>query len=340
ATKYVADLRQGGLGLPDRDYYLKDDDTKLKGMRAEYVKHIEKMLTMAGYTDAAKNAAAILKLETAMAKAQWDKVTLRDPIKAYNKVEIAKLATLAPGFDWDAYLEGVGVKGKVDTVIVGQPSYLTDFAKLASTTPINTWKAYLRWHTLSDAAPMLSKRFADENFAFYGTVLTGVPENQARWKRGLALVTAAIGEELGKLYTAKYFPPQNKARAQQLVQNLLAAFKQGIDQLDWMSAETKKAARDKLAKFTPKIGYPDKWRDYSAVTIDKGDLVGNVMRAAQFDYQRNINKLGKPIDRAEWGMTPQTLNAYYNPELNEIVFPAAILQPPYFNAQADDAANS
>jgi predicted metalloendopeptidase len=339
ATKYVADLRQGGLGLPDRDYYLKDDDAKLKGMRAEYLKHIEKMLTMAGDKDAAKNAAQILKLETAMAKAQWDKVTLRDPIKAYNKVEIAKLATLAPGFDWEAYLDGVGVKGKVDTVIVAQPTYLTEFAKLASTTPIDTWKAYLRWHTLSDAAPMLSKRFADENFAFYGTVLTGVPENQARWKRGLALVNAAIGEELGKLYTAKYFPPASKARAQELVANLLAAFKQGIDQLDWMSATTKQAAHDKLAKFTPKIGYPDKWRDYSAVTIDKGDLVGNVTRAAQVEYQRNINKLGKPIDRAEWGLTPQTLNAYYNPELNEIVFPAAILQPPYFNALADDAVN-
>ena len=339
ATRYVADLRQSGLGLPDRDYYLKDDDAKLKGMRDQYVRHIEKMLSMAGDKDAAKSAAQILKLETAMARAQWDKVTLRDPIKAYNKFEIAKLATLAPGFDWDAYLDAAGVKGKVDSVIVGQPSYLAAMAKLAADTPVATWKAYLRWHTLSEAAPLLSRRFADENFAFYGTVLTGATQDQPRWKRGLQLVNAAIGEELGKLYTAKYFPPQAKARAKELVGNLLAAFKAGIDQLDWMSAQTKQAAHDKLAKFTPKIGYPDSWRDYGALTIEKGDLLGNVMRAAQFEYQRNINKLGKPIDRGEWGMTPQTLNAYYNPELNEIVFPAAILQPPYFNAAADDAVN-
>ena len=339
ATKYVADLQQGGLGLPDRDYYLKDDDAKLKGMRDEYRKHIEKMLGMAGDAQAAKDADAILALETALAKAQWDKVALRDPIKAYNKVETAKLGELAPGFDWDAFLDAAGLKGKVDSVIVGQPSYLTAMAKLVKSTPVATWKAYLRWHTLSDAAPFLSKRFADEDFAFNGTVLTGIPENQPRWKRGLALVNAGIGEELGKLYTAKYFPAESKARAQKLVGNLLTAFKQGIDGLDWMSPETKKSAQEKLAKFTPKIGYPDKWRDYTALAIDKGNLVGNVEAAKEFEYQRNLNKLGKPIDRGEWGMTPQTLNAYYNPELNEIVFPAAILQPPYFDADADDAVN-
>jgi predicted metalloendopeptidase len=339
ATKYVADLQQGGLGLPDRDYYLKDDDAKLKGMRADYRKHIEKMLTMAGDAKAAADADAILKLETALAKAHWDKVAQRDPIKAYNKVETAKLAGLAPGIDWDAYLDAAGLKGKVDSVIVGQPTYLTAAAKLVASTPVATWKAYLRWHALSDNASVLSKRFVDENFAFYGTVLRGQPENQPRWKRGLGLVNAGLGEELGKLYTAKYFPPENKARAQQLVANLLAAFKQGIDNLDWMTPETKKAAQEKLAKFTPKIGYPDKWRDYSSLTIDKGDLAGNALRAQQFEFQRNLNKLGKPIDRGEWGLTPQTLDAYYNPELNEIVFPAAILQPPYFDASADDAVN-
>ena len=339
ATRYVADLQQGGLGLPDRDYNLKDDDAKLKGMRADYRKHIEKMLSMAGDAKAAGDADAIIKLETAMAKAQWDKVAQRDPIKAYNKVETAKLAQLAPGIDWEAYLDAAGLKGKVDSVIVGQPSYLTALAKLVASTPVATWKAYLRWHALSDTAPMLSKRFVDENFAFQGTVLRGQPENQARWKRGLTLVNAGLGEEMGKLYTAKYFPAQSKARAQQLVANLLAAFKQGIDNLDWMTAETKKSAQEKLAKFTPKIGYPDKWRDYSSLTIDKGDLAGNLMRAQQFDFQRNLNKLGQPIDRGEWGLTPQTLDAYYNPELNEIVFPAAILQPPYFDANADDAVN-
>jgi len=339
ATKYVADLRQGGLGLPDRDYYLKDDDAKLKGMRAEYRKHIEKMLAMAGDKDAAKNADAILKLETALAKAQWDKVALRDPIKAYNKTETAKLAKLAPGMDWDAYLDASGLKGKVDSVNIGQPSYVTALGKLVAATPVSTWKAYFRWRTLSDNAPLLSKRFVDADFAFNGTVLNGVPEIQPRWKRGLSLVNAGIGEELGKLYTAKYFPAESKARAQQLVANLLVAFKQGIDNLDWMSAETKKAAQEKLAKFTPKIGYPDNWRDYASLAIDKGDLVGNATRAQRFEYQRDLDKLGKPIDRGEWGMTPQTLNAYYNAELNEIVFPAAILQPPYFDAAADDAVN-
>ena len=339
ATKYVADFQQGGLGLPDRDYYLKDDDAKLKGMRADYRKHIEKMLDMAGDKQAAKNADAIVALETAIANAQWDKVAQRDPVKAYNKVEISKLATLAPGIDWDAFLDASGLKGKVDSVIVGQPTYLTAFAKLVTSTPVPTWQAYFRWRSLSDAAPLLSKRFVDENFAFYGTVLRGQPQNQPRWKRGLALVNAGVGEELGKLYTAKYFPPENKQRAQALVGNLLAAFKQGIDHLDWMSAETKQAAQTKLSKFTPKIGYPDSWRDYAALSIDKADLLGNLQRAAQFEYQRNLNKLGKPIDRGEWGMTPQTLDAYYNPELNEIVFPAAILQPPYFNADADDAVN-
>jgi predicted metalloendopeptidase len=339
ATKYVADFQQGGLGLPDRDYYLKDDDAKLKGIRAEYRKHIEKMLGMAGDKNAAANADQILALETSIAKIEWDKVALRDPVKAYNKEEIAKLGQLAPGFDWDAFTDAAGIKGNVDTVIVGQPTYLTAFGKLVQNTPLSTWKAYFRWRTLSDFAPELSKQFADENFAFYGTVLRGVPENRARWKRGIAIVNASIGEELGKLYTASYFPPESKARAQNLVSNLLAAFKQGIDTLDWMTPQTKQAAQEKLAKFMPKIGYPDAWRDYSSLTIDKGDLVGNISRAAQFEYQRNINKLGKPIDRGEWGMTPQTLDAYYNPELNEIVFPAAILQPPYFDPKADDAVN-
>ncbi len=339
ATKYVADFQQGGLGLPDRDYYLKDDDAKLKGIRAEYRKHIEKMLGMAGDKNAAADADQILALETSIAKIEWDKVSLRDPVKAYNKEDIAKLGQLAPGFDWDAFTDAAGIKGKVDTVIVGQPTYLTAFGKLVQNTPLSTWKAYFRWRTLSDFAPELSKQFADENFAFYGTVLRGVPENRARWKRGIAVVNASIGEELGKLYTASYFPPESKARAQKLVSNLLAAFKQGIDTLDWMTPQTKQAAQEKLAKFMPKIGYPDAWRDYSSLTIDKGDLVGNISRAAQFEYQRNINKLGKPIDRGEWGMTPQTLDAYYNPELNEIVFPAAILQPPYFDPKADDAVN-
>ena len=339
ATQYVADLQQGGLGLPDRDYYLKDDDAKLKGIRDAYRAHIEKMLDMAGDKNAKAEADQVLALETAMAKIQWDKVALRDPIKAYNKEDVAKLGQLAPGFDWEAFMGATGLKGKLDTVIVGQPTYLTAFAKLAQKTPLATWKAYFRYHALSDMAPNLSKRFVDEDFAFTGTAVRGVPENRPRFRRGIALINAGIGEELGKLYTAKYFPAESKARAQQLVSNLLAAFKQGIDNLDWMTPATKQQAQDKLSKFMPKIGYPDKWRDYSSLTIAKDDLAGNVMRASQFEYQRNLDKLGKPIDRGEWGMTPQTLDAYYNPELNEIVFPAAILQPPYFDPSADDAVN-
>jgi predicted metalloendopeptidase len=339
ATKYIADLQQSGLGLPDRDYYIKDDDAKLKDMRAQYVAFLEKIFAMAGDSDAKTSAKNVLALETALAKAQWTKVELRDPIKGYNKTDIAKLPSVAPGFDWDAYLDKAGVRGKVDVVNLGQPSYIAAVAKLVKDQPAATWKAYLRWKVLRDTAPNLPKDFVDTSFGFYGTTLRGIPENQPRWKRGVNTVQAGMGEALGKLYVAKHFPASSKERADALVKNFLAAFKQGIDGLDWMSPATKQEAQGKLAKFMPKIGYPDKWRDYSALEISKGDLVGNVTRANAFEYQRNIDKLGKPVDRAEWGMTPQTINAYYNPELNEIVFPAAILQPPFFNPDADDAVN-
>jgi predicted metalloendopeptidase len=339
ATKYIVDLQQSGLGLPDRDYYIKDDDAKLKGIRAQYQTFLEKIFAMTGDKNAAATARNILAFETALAKAQWTKVELRDPIKGYNKTEIAKLAKVAPGFDWNAYLDAAGIKGKVDVVNLGQPSYLQAFAKLASSTPLPTWKAYLRWKVLRNGAPNLSKSYVDTHFAFYGTELRGVPENRPRWKRGIATVEAAMGDALGKLYVARHFPAASKQRADELVKNFLAAFKAGIETLDWMSADTKREAQAKLAKFMPKIGYPDKWRDYSALDISKGDLIGNVARANAFEYQRNLDKLGKPVDRTEWGMTPQTINAYYNPELNEIVFPAAILQPPFFNPEADDAVN-
>ncbi|HKE46763.1 MAG TPA: M13-type metalloendopeptidase, partial [Rhodanobacteraceae bacterium] len=339
ATKYIADLTQSGLGLPDRDYYIKDDDAKLKGIRAQYQTFLEKILGMAGDKNAAATAKTIVALETALAKAQWTKVELRDPVKGYNKTEIAKLATVAPGFDWDAYLDAAGIKGKVDVVNLAQPSYVSAFARLVKDQPVATWKAYLRWKVLRDSAPNLSKDFVDTHFAFYGTTLRGIPENQPRWKLGISTVQQGMGEALGKLYVAKHFPASSKARADALIKNFLAAFKQGIDNLDWMSPETKREAQGKLAKFMPKIGYPDTWRDYSRLEIAKGDLFGNVARANAFEYARNIDKLGKPVDRAEWGMTPQTINAYYNPELNEIVFPAAILQPPFFNPDADDAVN-
>ena len=338
STKYVVDLFQSGLGLPDRDYFLGDTE-KFKQTRMQYAAHIEKMLGLAGDKDAAKNAKAIFALESALAKVQWDKVTLRDPIKAYNKFELDKLKTLAPGFDFAKYLEAGEISGKITYVIVSQPTYVQAFDKLLASTPLPVWKAYFKWRLLSAYAPYLPKAFVDENFAFNGTALSGVPENKPRWKRGVGVVEESIGEGLGKLYVEKHFPPENKARMEVLVKNLLEAYKQSIDTLDWMGPETRKEALAKLAKFTPKIGYPNKWRDYSALEIKPDDLIGNVARAQAFEFKRQIDKLGKPIDRDEWGMTPQTVNAYYNPELNEIVFPAAILQPPFFNVNADDAVN-
>ena len=338
STKYVIDFGQDGLGLPDRDYYLAND-AKLKQIREAYAQYIEKLLGMAGDKNAAASAKDILALETEFAQAQWTKVELRDPIKAYNKESFADLAKLSPGYDWKSYLTAAGIDGKVDYVIVGQPSYITGLDKILAKTPLPVLKTYFRWHLLNSYAPFLSKDYVDTRFAFYGTALRDVPQNRPRWQRGVNVVQGAMGESVGKLYVAKFFPPESKARMDQLVKNMLAAYKQSIDTLDWMSPDTKKAAQEKLAKFMPKIGYPDKWRDYSALEVKKDDLVGNVMRGNEFEYQRNINKLGKPVDRAEWGMTPQTVNAYYNPELNEIVFPAAILQPPFFDPKADDAVN-
>ncbi|MGH8121772.1 MAG: M13 family metallopeptidase [Rudaea sp.] len=338
STKYVVDIGQDGLGLPDRDYYL-ENDAKLKQIREAYAKFIEKMLGMAGDKNAAASAKAVMALETNLAKVQWTKVQLRDPIKAYNKEPIADLPKLAPGYDWKSYLAAADIDGKVDYLIVSQPSYISGLDKILASTSLPTLKTYFRWQLLRSYARFLSKDYVDTRFAFYGTELRGVPQDQPRWKRGVSLVENAIGEAVGKLYVAQFFPPASKVRMDQLVKNLLAAYKQSIDTLDWMSPDTKKAAQEKLAKFMPKIGYPDKWRDYSALEISKDALVGNVMRANAFEYQRNINKLGKPVDRTEWGMTPQTVNAYYNPELNEIVFPAAILQPPFFDAKADDAVN-
>lgn len=339
STKYVLDIGQSGLGLPDRDYYLKDDDAKLKSIRAAYLKHIETMLGMAGDKEAVKNAAAILAFETELAKVQWTKVELRDPVKAYNKIELSKLTDLMPGYDWDAYLNALGVTGKISYLIVAQPSYLSSMNSILQATPLDTIKAYFKWHVLSSAAGQLPKQFSDESFAFFGKTLRGVPEQEIRWKRGVRLVDAGMGESLGKLYVARYFPADSKARMEKLVANLLLAYQKSIDTLDWMSPQTKKEAQAKLSTFMPKIGYPNKWKDYSALQITKGDAVANLRAIRSFAAQTELNKLGKPIDREEWGMTPQTVNAYYNPEMNEIVFPAAILQPPFFNPKADDAVN-
>ena len=338
STRYAVYLSQSGLGMPDRDYYL---DAKLAKVKEKYQLHVAKMLRLAGANAnaSATSAKAVVALETALAEVQWTKVENRDPVKRYNKIDINKLDTLAPGYDWKSGLAAAGIANKVSYVIVNQPSYITGFHQILEKTELATWKAYFEWQLLRSYANYLSKDFVDANFAFYGTALTGVTELQPRWKRGVGAIEGVLGEAVGKLYVAQYFPAERKARMEALVQNLLAAYRQSIDTLDWMSAETKKEAQAKLAKFTPKIAYPNKWRDYAALSILPGDLAGNMMRSADFNYKRQLGKLGQPIDREEWGMTPQTVNAYYSSTMNEIVFPASILQPPFFDAGADDAVN-
>jgi predicted metalloendopeptidase len=338
STRYAVSIAQSGLGLPDRDYYLKDD-AKLKDARTKYLAHMTTMLGMAGDAHPERSAAGILALESAMAALQWTRVENRDPVKTYNKYAIKDLGKLMPRFDWKRYLAASGFGDKVDDVIIVQPSYFAGLDKLIQSTPLPVWKSYFKWHELAAAAPYLSKVFVDERFAFTGTVLNGIPENRPRWKRGLGLVNGAIGEAIGRLYVEKYFPPQHKARMEELVRTLLEAYRLDIGTLDWMGPETRKGALEKLDKLSVKIGYPNRWRDYGTLKIVRDDLWGNVLRADEFEYQRNIDKLGKPIDHNEWGMTPQTVNAYYNPVKNEIVFPAAILRPPFFDATADDAVN-
>ena len=330
---------QSGLGLPDRDYYLNDTDAKLKEARTKYQTLVEKMLGAAGEKNTATRAKEIVGLETALAKSQWTRVENRDPVKTYNKFALAKLAELTPGYDWKSQLRAADLDGKVTSLIVAQPSYLTGFGKVVEATPLATWKAYFKWHLISHYAPYLSKSFVDDSFAFNSTVLRGVPANEEAWKRGVRLVEGSLGEALGKRYVEKHFPPENKVRMEKLVANLIAAFRESIDGLDWMSPATKKEAQAKLATMNPKIGYTTKWRDYSAIAIATDDLIGNLQRVSVAESKRNIARLGKPVDREEWGMTPQTVNAYYNSRLNEIVFPAAILQPPFFNVAADDAVN-
>jgi predicted metalloendopeptidase len=334
--QYIVYLTQSGLGLPDRDYYLLDE-AGFKDLRAAYLSHVEKMLTLAGDANAANDARAIMTLETALAKQQWTRVESRDRDKTYNKYDIAMLKTLMPAFAWDDFLQRTGITSPA--VIIRQPSAFAGFGEQLTRTPLPVWKAYFKWRLLSSEAPYLSKIFVDEDFSFYGKTLRGTQENRPRWKRAVAEVENSLGESLGRIYVARHFPPEAKARMDVLVGNLIKAYEQSIQDLDWMSAETRKQALVKLAKFTPKIGYPGKWRDYSGLTVTADDLVGNVLRSAEFEHAFQVAKLGKPIDRQEWFMTPQTVNAYYNPGMNEIVFPAAILQPPFFNLNADDAVN-
>jgi putative endopeptidase len=333
-TQYAAYVSQGGLGLPDRDYYL---DAKFADKKAAYRAHVAKILTLAGWPEAEKAASAILALETRIAQASWTKVEQRDADKTYNPMTIAELEKAAPGFPWAAWAKGAGLEGA--KLIVGEPSAFTKIAAIFGETPIATLQAWQAFHTADQASPYLSKAFSDANFDFYGKTLSGQPEQRARAKRGSSLVGGNLGEAVGKLYVAAYFPAESKAKMEKLVDDLLVAMKGRIDRLDWMSAETKAKAQAKLATFTVKIGYPDKWRDYSALVIKADDLYGNMERINAFNWAYETAKLGKPVDRDEWGMFPQTVNAYYNPTMNEIVFPAAILQPPFFDPDADPAIN-
>jgi len=336
-TKYALYLSQDGTSLPDRDYYLVDDP-KFVEARAKYVEYLEKIFTLAGRASAAADAKAVLALETELARAQWTNVENRDAVKTHNRYTVAKLRDEAPGFDWNAWAAPQGI-GKASDWVIAQPSFFKSFAAMVPKTPLATWKAWMAGQLITQNAQLLSKPFAEAQISFFGTTLTGQQVQRDRWKRGVQLINGTVGEALGQLYVGQHFPPAAKARMERMIANLVEAYRQSITTLDWMTPATRQAALAKLAKFTSKVGYPNKWRDYSGLKVVAGDLVGSVERARVFEAEYQIAKLGKPVDRQDWLMTPQTVNAYYNPPTNEIVFPAAILQPPFFDVTADDAAN-
>jgi putative endopeptidase len=333
---YVVGLGQSGLGLPDRDYYLKPD-AKLAEAKAAYQAHIARMFTLAGESDAEARAAAIVAFETEIARVSWTRIDSRDADKTYNKMSVADLARTAPGYDFAAYLRANG--SPVDTLVVSQPSAITGIARLIAAAPIAVLKDQLLIRSLDGYADVLPARFDTERFAFYGTVLSGTPQQEERWKRAVKWTSGALSDEVSKVYVAQYFPPATKAAADTLVKNVIGAMNRRIDQLTWMAPETKVKAHAKLAAFTPKIGYPSRWRDLSGLTVNAGDAFGNKVRSAQFEHAYDVSHLGKPLQRWEWGMTPMTVNAYANFGMVEIVFPAAILQPPFFDPKADPAVN-
>ena len=334
---YAVGIRQSGLGLPDRDYYLKADDAKLAAAKAAYQAHIARMFTLAGEPDADARAKAIVDFETRIAQVSWTRTDSRDANKTYNKMTVAQLAQSAPGFDFATYLRGLGTP--VDTVIVGQTTAVTGIAAAIAAAPLSVLKDQLLLRSLDGYADVLPVAFDQERFAFYGTILSGTPQQEDRWKRAVDWTSQAVADDVSRVYVAQYFPPETKAAADDLVKNVIAAMGKRIDALTWMAPETKVKAHAKLAAFTPKIGYPTRWKDYSALTIKAGDAYGNKLRAAQWDHADEIAHLGKPLQRWEWGMTPMTVNAYANFGMVEIVFPAAILQPPFFDPKADPAVN-
>jgi len=336
-TAYALHVYQSGIGLPDREYYFKDDDRSVE-IRQKYLEHVEKMLTLAGIDNAAEVAKVAVDLETKIAGDQWKKEDNRDSIKRYNKYQIADFKTLLSNLDVDAYLKITGVPD-ISEIIVNQPSFLEGINSLLLSESLDHWKDYLKWSLVNDMASRLNEAMDQQNFDFYGKTLGGTEKQRPMWQRATAVVSNNLGEVVGEVYVSKHFKPDAKARMVGLVQNLIDAYRDSINNLDWMGEETKQKALAKLAKFTPKIGYPDKWKDYSMLDISAEDLAGNIERSALTVHNRELAKLGGPIDRTEWGMYPQTVNAYYNPTMNEIVFPAAILQPPFFNMAADDAVN-
>jgi predicted metalloendopeptidase len=335
--RYALNIGQAGLGLPDRDYYL-SADPKLKDIRRKYAEHIERMLTMAKIADAHGKAQQILAFEAALARVHWS-IEQRRVVEAnYNPRSKSALMAYAPGFAWQAFFDASEI-GDRSNFIVNELTAIRDSAKLFDKTPIPVLKAYLTYHYIEDHASVLPRVLDAENFAFYGTVLFGTPQQRARWKRGVQAVSGALGDAVDQLYVAQYFPPESKAKMEALVANLRVALGERIDGLNWMTSETKKRAHEKLATFTAKIGYPNKWKDYSALNVVRGDAFGNAERALLWEWHRELARIDKPVDRDEWGMQASTINAYYNPLNNEIVFPAAILQPPFFDPQADDAVN-
>ena len=333
----IVTVNQSGLGLPDRDFYF-GGDAKAAAVRTAYQEYITKLLTAANQQDPAGAASRIVALETAIAGKHWTRAQNRDRNATYNKMTVAQLAAMAPSYSFVDFLDADGL-GKATDVVVRQPSYIPGVDSVIAATPASTWREYLTFKLLDAYANELPTPFQQARFDFRSHTLAGQAEQSVRWKRAVDEVEHIMGEPAGKLYVAQYFKPEAKARMDALVKNLLDAYRVGIDSLAWMSPETKAQAKEKLAHFTVKIGYPDKWRDYSKLVIKRDDLLGNAMRAAQFQHNDNVSQFGKPVDRTRWGMTPQTVNAYYNPSNNEIVFPAAILQPPFFNVNADDAVN-
>ncbi len=337
STTNIVYLGQSGISLPDESYYREEQYAPI---RDAFLEHVAQMFALVGIAGGRDKAQKILSLETQIASAHWDQVKERDATLTYNKHSLAQLKAISVGFDWDLYLKAGEIPVRAfETVVVREPSFFSALGKMIAEFDRDSWVDWLCWQLISGSAPYLNQALVEQNFAFYGTTLSGTPELRERWKRAVSLVEGSLGEAVGKVYVEKHFPPAAKARMQELVANLIEAYRVSIEGLDWMSAQTKVKALEKLRKFTPKIGYPDKWRDFSSLVITPNDLMGNLTRVTHFQRDYELAKIGAPVDRAEWYMTPQTVNAYYNPGMNEIVFPAAILQPPFFGLSADDAVN-